>query len=76
MPMPIARITGQGLTAIAFSVGLLWSCVIVQRVEHRTAVTERARIVREVRQMQRQHRSEPASTPSPYSRKRSPVTVG
>jgi hypothetical protein len=74
--MPIATITGQGLTAIAFCVGLLWSCVILQQVTHRTAVTERARVVREVRQMQRQHRSEPASTPSPFTRKRSHSTVG
>jgi hypothetical protein len=74
--MPIARITGQGLTAIAFSVSLLWGCVIVQRMEHRSAVTERARIVREVRQMQRQHRSEPAATPSPFTRRRTQVTAG
>lgn len=74
--MPIARITGQGLTAIAFSVGLLWACVILQQVNQRDAFTERARIVREVRQMQRQHRSDPASTPSPFSRKRTPSTVG
>lgn len=74
--MPIARITGQGLTAIAFSVGLLWTSVIVQQVKQRSAFTERARIVREVRQMQRQHRSEPASQPSPFSRKRTPITVG
>ena len=28
MPMPFAKITGQGLAAIACSVGILWGCVI------------------------------------------------
>lgn len=74
--MPIARITGKGLAAIGFSVGILWSCVIVEQVRHRTAVTERARVVREVRQMQRQRHSEPASAPSPFTRKRQQVTAG
>jgi len=74
--MPLARITGQGLTAIAFSVALLWICVIGQQMKQRSAFVERARIVREIRQMQRQQRSEPATTPSPYTRKRSQVTVG
>ncbi len=74
--MPIARITGQGLIAIAFSVCLLWGCVLVEQFRHRNAVTERARVVREVRQMQRQHRSDPASAPSPFTRKRLHVTAG
>jgi hypothetical protein len=75
-PMPIAKITGKGLAGIAFSVGLLWGCVVVERVQHRDAVTERSRVVREVRQMKRQHRSEPAVTPSPFTRKRLHVTAG
>jgi hypothetical protein len=74
--MPIARITGQGLTAIAFCVCLLWSCVLIEQFRHRNAVTERARIVREVRQMQRQNRSTPASAPSPFTRRRLHVTAG
>jgi hypothetical protein len=76
MPMPIAKITGQGLDAIAFSVCLLWCCVLVDQIRHRSAVTERARVVREVRQMQRQHRSDPAAAPSPFTRKRLHVTAG
>jgi hypothetical protein len=74
--MPIAKITGTGLAAIAVSVCVLWSCVLVEQVRHRRAVTERARVVREVRQMQRQHRTDPASAPSPFSRKRLHVTAG
>jgi hypothetical protein len=74
--MPIAKITGQGLAGIACSVGVLWSCIVIEQVKHRDAVSERARVVREVRQMQRQNRSEPASAPSPFTRKRLNVTAG
>lgn len=74
--MPIAKITGQGLAGIACAVGVLWGCVVIEQVKHRDAVTERTRVVREVQQMQRQHRSEPASTPSPFTRKRLNVTAG
>jgi hypothetical protein len=74
--MPIAKITGQGLAGIACSVGLLWGCVVVEQIKHRDAVTERSRVVREVRQMRRQHRTEPSSVPSPFTRKRLHVTAG
>ena len=74
--MPIAKITGQGLAAIAFSVCVLWSCVLVEQYRHLNAVIERVRVVREVRQMQRQHRSDPASAPSPFTRKRLHITAG
>ncbi len=74
--MPIARISGQGLAAIACSVGLLWGCVLVDQSRRRSAVADRARVVREVRQMQRQHRSEPASAPSPFTRKRLSTSAG
>ena len=73
--MPIAKITGHGLATIAVSVGLLWGCVILDRVNTRNAVTDRARVVREVRRMQRQ-RSEPASTPSPFTRRRLHISAG
>lgn len=73
--MPIAKITGQGLAGIALSVGLLWGCVVVEQVKHRDAVSERARVVREVRQMRLQ-RSEPVAAPSPFTRKRMRVTAG
>ena len=74
--MPIARISGQGLAAIGFCVCVLWSCVLLEQFRHRSAVTERARVVREVREMRRQQRSEPASSPSRLTRKRVPVTAG
>jgi len=74
--MPIARITGQGLAAIAASVALLWSCVLIERSQHHAAITERARVVREVQRMQHRQRTQPASAPSPFTRHHSHVTAG
>jgi hypothetical protein len=73
--MPIAKITGQGLAAIACSVGLLWTCVIAQHVAQRNASTERARVIREVRQLQQQ-RTVPVSVPNPLVRRRPHLTAG
>jgi len=73
--MPIAKITGQGLATIACSVGLLWTCVIVQRVSQVQAYTERTRVMHEVRELQQQ-RSVPVSDPSPLVRRRPHVTAG
>ena len=46
--MPIMKITGQGLSAIALSVALLWGCIISERVTARQAFAERAKVLREV----------------------------
>ena len=66
--MPIAKITGQGLAAIALSVALLWTCLIGERVIVRRAFAERALVMRDLQRMQRthlqrNHRSEPVSAP-------------
>lgn len=61
--MPIARITGQGLGAIAVAVGILWACFIGERVLFHQAYTQRAQVMRELQQMQRLRRLEPASAP-------------
>ena len=74
--MPIAKITGQGLSAIACSVGLLWTCVIFQQVTLRNAVTERARVLREVQQLQQRQRPLPVSAPSVFAPRRPHVTAG
>jgi hypothetical protein len=65
--MPIARITGQGLAAMAFSVALLWGCVITDGVMERRAYAERARVLHELRLLQRNTRPEPVSVPVPFS---------
>jgi len=73
--MPIAKITGPGLVTIACSVGMLWTCVIGQQIAQRNASTERARVIREVRQLQQQ-RTVPVSIPNPLVRRRPHVTAG
>jgi hypothetical protein len=74
--MPIAKITGQGLAAIAGSVALLWVCIIGEQVQRRDAIQERERVVREVRRLQRRMRSVPASAPSPFQHHGPHVAAG
>jgi hypothetical protein len=63
--MPIAKITGQGLAAIACSVALLWACFLGERLTVRHANREYARVIRDLHQMQTQRRIEPVSVPVP-----------
>jgi hypothetical protein len=74
--MPIAKITRQGLAAIAGSVALLWICVIGEQVQRREAFQERERVVREVQLMQRRIHSVPVSDPSPFRHHRPHVAAG
>jgi len=74
--MPVAKITGQGLFAIACSVALLWSCLIGEHMMVRKATAERVRVLREMEQLQKQFRPVPVSAPQPVASHRSPVTVG
>ncbi len=74
--MPIAKITGQGLAAIAGSVVLLWTCVIAGQVAQRNAFNERARVIREVRLLQQRQRPVPVSVPSVFAPRRPHVTAG
>ncbi len=63
--MPIARITGQGLAAIAFSVAILWACFIGERLMVHQALAQRTQLMRELRQMQRHNHNttQPVSIP-------------
>jgi hypothetical protein len=74
--MPIVKITGQGLSAIALSVALLWGCLISERVTARRALAERAKVLREISRMQHRQRTQPASTPAPFIRHRARVAAG
>jgi hypothetical protein len=74
--MPIAKITGPGLTAIAGSVALLWVCIIGEQVQRRHAFHERERVVRDVILMQRRTHSVPVSDPSPFQHHRPHVAAG
>jgi hypothetical protein len=74
--MPIAKITGQGLAAIAVSVGLLWACLVGERLTLNSAVARRAQVMREMRQLQLRNRTVPASTPIPHRSRPATVTLG
>lgn len=73
--MPIAKITGQGLAAIALSVALLWACFVGERLILNRTYAQRAQVIRQLRQMQNDHRAQPASTPMPSTTHTS-TTVG
>ena len=74
--MPFARITGQGLAAIALVVAALWACLIGERLMMNNSFARQAQVMRELRQMQLLRRAEPASTPLPRLPHRSPTAVG
>ena len=74
--MPIARITGRGLAAIALSVALLWACFIGERLTVRDAIAQRAQFMRELRQLRRDHNAQPVSTPQPVHSHPSRITLG
>ena len=75
--MPFAKITGQGLAAIAFSVALLWACFIGERLMVHQALTERTQTMRKLRQMQRHNNGpQPVSIPAPLGMHPARVTLG
>ena len=74
--MPIIQITGQGLSAIALSVALLWGCLIGQRVEARQAFSERAKVMRDISRTKRRQRTQPVSAPAPFLPHRARVAAG
>jgi hypothetical protein len=63
--MPIAKITGQGLTAIALSVAGLWGCLVGERVIVNQANREAYRTMRDMRSMRNRQRPRtiPVSAP-------------
>jgi len=74
--MPVAKITGQGLFAIACSVALLWGCLIGETVMVRGAATERVRVLREIEQLRRKSRPTPVIGPLPALSPTPVVTAG
>jgi hypothetical protein len=72
--MPIVKITGQGLSAIALSVALLWGCVVEERIMNDRIAAQRARVLRDLEKLQRT--SQPASAPLPRTQKIRHVNAG
>ena len=73
--MPVAKITGQGLFAIACSVALLWGCLVGEQVMLRHATTERVKVFREMEHLQHKPRPTPVSAPGPAASRRRTVTA-
>jgi len=69
--MPIVKITGQGLSAIACSVALLWGCWIEEQSLARRDHLERARLLHDLKVLQQ---SVPASQPVSAPFRRAPRT--
>jgi hypothetical protein len=61
--MAIAKLTGQGLTAIAISVGLLWGCILGERIILKNARLEAGRTMIELRLL-KMRRSQPVAVPA------------
>ena len=75
--MPVAKITGQGLSAIALSVALLWGCLIDERVLVRRASEQRIQIIRQIEQLQRNLHPRPSTSPFHSTGHRHPmIAVG
>ena len=64
--MPVARISGEGLIAMAFAVLMLWACLLGERALTRQAYAERVQVMRDVRHFPR---------PIPVSYPRRPAGV-
>jgi hypothetical protein len=62
--LPVAKITTQGLTAIACSVAILWGFVLSERNLMMKATAERAKVMRTI-EIERIQRVQPASNPMP-----------
>jgi hypothetical protein len=73
-PLPIARITGQGLLTMGLAVAALWGCLVGQHMIVHNAAAQQAQALREIRQLrQRRFRSEPVRTPLLAPRRLRPV---
>ncbi|MGC9950001.1 MAG: hypothetical protein ABSF64_26845 [Bryobacteraceae bacterium] len=74
--MPVAKITGQGLTSIAILVALLWTCVIGERVMLGRANDDALRVMHGMRELRLKNRREPAASPARPGHRRLRVEVG
>jgi hypothetical protein len=74
--MPLFKITGQGLSAIAVSVALLWGCLLGAHAQERRAVAARAQVMRQIELLQERNRPRPVSVPFPrHHRQPQPIAV-
>jgi hypothetical protein len=63
MTVPLMKITGSGLFAIACAVALLWTCLIGEQIMMRQAREERAIVLRGIDAQRSWHQARPVSAP-------------
>ena len=74
--MPIVKITGQGLSAIALSVALLWTCLLGSRLMAWRAEAGLARSLHEIELLKKHNRPRPLPVSAPFpDRHRRPRSV-
>ena len=74
--MPVAKITGQGLSAIALSVALLWGFLIVERNVSRRAYAGRMQALEQIRRLRQRTPRQPVSAPIPQVNPHSRPALG
>jgi hypothetical protein len=74
--VPIVKITGQGIAAIALSVALLWACWIVTTITMHRSLVERARVLHDLERLQRKQQPQPVSLPRRHHKIASAITAG
>jgi len=67
-PIPLTKITGQGLCAIAALVGILWGCLLVDRLTVSRARADGYQALSEIRSLQLKKHIAPAAVPQRPSR--------
>ena len=72
--MPLFKITGQGLSAIAVSAALLWCCLLGARAQERRAAAGRVQVMRQMELLRDRNRPRPISVPFPR-RHRTPPAI-
>ena len=65
--MPVVKITGQGLSAIALSVALLWGFLLAETLVIRRAARERTQAIEQIRRLRRPLDRHPVIMPKPQT---------
>ncbi len=62
-PLPVMKITGQGLCVIAVLTGILWGCICVEKLTVAHARATGYRALEQIRMLQIKKRIVPATSP-------------
>jgi hypothetical protein len=74
--MPVVKITGQGLSAIALLVALLWYCLLTERAIARQANAGRVQALQEIRRLRHRTAPQPVSAPMPQQASPARLALG